>query len=260
MVILEVCRHELPELRHLVYASSSSVYGGNTQAPVLGRGPGRPADLALRRDQAGGRAAEPLLQPPLPPAGDRPALLHGLRPLGPARHGGLPVRRRDHRRPADHALQPAARCSATSPTSTTSSPACWPRSTGRRAAARRKRRTSSTISATIARSSSATSSRCSRRRSAARAEIRARPAAARRRRPHLRRHRGQPARPRLRAQDPDRGGPAALRRLVSRLSRALRRPQSARSPRCRVMGSKSRSLCSRAQWLATHQVPIRSCG
>jgi UDP-glucuronate 4-epimerase len=33
MVILEVCRNELPELRHLVYASSSSVYGGNTKIP-----------------------------------------------------------------------------------------------------------------------------------------------------------------------------------------------------------------------------------
>jgi len=33
MVMLEICRHELPELRHLVYASSSSVYGGNTKVP-----------------------------------------------------------------------------------------------------------------------------------------------------------------------------------------------------------------------------------
>jgi UDP-glucuronate 4-epimerase len=33
MVMLESCRHELPELRHLVYASSSSVYGGNTKVP-----------------------------------------------------------------------------------------------------------------------------------------------------------------------------------------------------------------------------------
>src|SRR5918996_1694588 len=33
MVILEVCRHELPKLEHLVYASSSSVYGGNTKTP-----------------------------------------------------------------------------------------------------------------------------------------------------------------------------------------------------------------------------------
>ncbi len=33
MVILEACRHELPDLRHLVYASSSSVYGGNCKIP-----------------------------------------------------------------------------------------------------------------------------------------------------------------------------------------------------------------------------------
>jgi UDP-glucuronate 4-epimerase len=33
MVVLEVCRQELPELRHLVYASSSSVYGGNSKIP-----------------------------------------------------------------------------------------------------------------------------------------------------------------------------------------------------------------------------------
>ena len=33
MVILEVCRHKLPNLEHLVYASSSSVYGGNTKIP-----------------------------------------------------------------------------------------------------------------------------------------------------------------------------------------------------------------------------------
>jgi UDP-glucuronate 4-epimerase len=33
MVILEACRHELPKLKHLVYASSSSVYGGNTKIP-----------------------------------------------------------------------------------------------------------------------------------------------------------------------------------------------------------------------------------
>jgi len=33
MVMLETCRQELPELRHLVYASSSSVYGGNSKIP-----------------------------------------------------------------------------------------------------------------------------------------------------------------------------------------------------------------------------------
>ncbi len=33
MVVLELCRHHLPALRHLVYASTSSVYGGNTKVP-----------------------------------------------------------------------------------------------------------------------------------------------------------------------------------------------------------------------------------
>jgi len=33
LVILELCRHALPRLEHLVYASSSSVYGGNTKIP-----------------------------------------------------------------------------------------------------------------------------------------------------------------------------------------------------------------------------------
>jgi UDP-glucuronate 4-epimerase len=39
MVILEICRHELPELEHLVYASSSAVYGGNTKVPFAVDGP-----------------------------------------------------------------------------------------------------------------------------------------------------------------------------------------------------------------------------
>jgi UDP-glucuronate 4-epimerase len=33
MVMLELCRHALPRLAHLVYASSSSVYGGNAKVP-----------------------------------------------------------------------------------------------------------------------------------------------------------------------------------------------------------------------------------
>jgi UDP-glucuronate 4-epimerase len=33
MAILEICRHHLPALRHLVYASSSSVYGANRKVP-----------------------------------------------------------------------------------------------------------------------------------------------------------------------------------------------------------------------------------
>lgn len=46
MVMLEVCRHELPKLRHLVYASSSSVYGGNTKIPFSVEDPvDRPVSL-----------------------------------------------------------------------------------------------------------------------------------------------------------------------------------------------------------------------
>ena len=46
MVMLEVCRHELPALRHLVYASSSSVYGGNTKIPFSVEDPvDRPVSL-----------------------------------------------------------------------------------------------------------------------------------------------------------------------------------------------------------------------
>jgi UDP-glucuronate 4-epimerase len=33
MVVLETCRHHLPKLEHLVYASSSSVYGANEKVP-----------------------------------------------------------------------------------------------------------------------------------------------------------------------------------------------------------------------------------
>jgi UDP-glucuronate 4-epimerase len=33
LAVLELCRGALPNLRHLVYASSSSVYGGNTKVP-----------------------------------------------------------------------------------------------------------------------------------------------------------------------------------------------------------------------------------
>jgi UDP-glucuronate 4-epimerase len=33
LAVLELCRHHLPELRHLVYASTSSVYGANQKVP-----------------------------------------------------------------------------------------------------------------------------------------------------------------------------------------------------------------------------------
>ena len=91
---------------HLVFASTSSVYGANT-AHAVPRGPGRrPPAAALRRHQAGQRADGARLRPPLRPALHRPALLHRLRALGPARHGADALRRGDPRRPADRGLQP----------------------------------------------------------------------------------------------------------------------------------------------------------
>lgn len=46
MVVLEICRHHLPNLRHLVYASSSSVYGANEKVPFAVEDPvDRPVSL-----------------------------------------------------------------------------------------------------------------------------------------------------------------------------------------------------------------------
>ena len=69
-----------------------------TASAVRGRRPGRSSDLALCRDQAGRRAADGDLRPSAQAAGDRPALLHGLRPVGPARHGAVHLRQGDPRR------------------------------------------------------------------------------------------------------------------------------------------------------------------
>jgi UDP-glucuronate 4-epimerase len=46
LVVLELCRHRLPALRHLVYASSSSVYGANAKVPFsVGDRVDRPVSL-----------------------------------------------------------------------------------------------------------------------------------------------------------------------------------------------------------------------
>src|SRR5690606_22022388 len=56
--------------------------------------------------QEGERADGAHLRPPLPPALHRPALLHGLRALGSAGHGPLPVHEGDPRGQANRRLQP----------------------------------------------------------------------------------------------------------------------------------------------------------
>ena len=79
--ILEGCRHHGVE--HLVYASSSSVYGANSRMPYsVHDNVDHP--VSLYGQQKGQRADGAQLQPSLRPADYRPALLHRVRPLGPA--------------------------------------------------------------------------------------------------------------------------------------------------------------------------------
>ena len=66
----------------------------------------RSSGLALRHDQEGQRAAGLGLPPSVRRALDRPALLHGLRALGPSGHGALPLHRRRAARSSDEDLRP----------------------------------------------------------------------------------------------------------------------------------------------------------
>ena len=87
-ILLEACVGR--PIERVVYASSSSVYGDRRDAADAG---GRPAaaGVAVRRDQAGGRAALPPLFRQSRRADGVAALLHRLRPAAAARHGLSPV-------------------------------------------------------------------------------------------------------------------------------------------------------------------------
>ena len=104
VTVLEAARR-LPRLEHLVYASSSSVYGGNTKLPFAEADPVDTPVSALCRDQARGRVDVACLLAPVRAAADRAALLHGLWAVGPAGHGLLQLRRGDPGRAPDHALR-----------------------------------------------------------------------------------------------------------------------------------------------------------
>ena len=135
-----------------------------SQAALRHRRPGRPSGLALCRHQAGRRADDRDLQPPVRAEGDRPALFHGLRTVGPARHVAVHLRQGDPRGPHHRALPPGLREARLQ---------LHRRHRGRHArgarqAGRRRPATGSTISAPRAARTSSTSSRCSRRRWAAR--------------------------------------------------------------------------------------------
>jgi len=76
MNVLEGCRHHA--VAHLVYASSSSVYGGNTKMPFS---EGDPVDHPVSLYAATKKANE--LQPSLQHSHHRPAVLYRVRPVGP---------------------------------------------------------------------------------------------------------------------------------------------------------------------------------
>ncbi len=69
-------------IEHLVYASSSSVYGANTAMPFSVEPVGRSSREPLCREQEGERADGSLLFAPLQDTHDRLAIFHGLRALG----------------------------------------------------------------------------------------------------------------------------------------------------------------------------------
>ena len=75
----------------------------------------------LCRVEEGQRADGACLCASVQAAGHRPALLHGLRPVGPARHGDVDFRRRRSCQESRSGCSTTARCGATSPMSTTSS-------------------------------------------------------------------------------------------------------------------------------------------
>ena len=102
--VLEGCRHN--GCRHLLYASSSSVYGANTRLPFsTADNVDHPISLYAASKKANELMAHCLCAS-VPAAGDGAAVLHGLRAVGPPRHGDVDLHQGDHGRPADPAVQP----------------------------------------------------------------------------------------------------------------------------------------------------------
>ena len=78
---------------------------GQHAAPVQREGFRRSSGVALRGDQAGQRADGAFVRAPLWRAGDGPAVLHGVRALGAAGHGALPLHEGDPRGRAHPGVQ-----------------------------------------------------------------------------------------------------------------------------------------------------------
>ena len=127
--VLEACRAHPVE--HLVYASSSSVYGGNAQDAVLGGRQRRPSGEPLRGDQEGQRADGAHATATCTASRPRACASSPSTGRGAGRTWRT-SRSRATSSPASRSpSSTTARCCATSPTSTTSSTASSPCSTSR---------------------------------------------------------------------------------------------------------------------------------
>ena len=108
-------RREAPRVRQQ-FQRVRRQQGHAVQRAPERRSPGQP----LCRHEEGQRADGAQLQPPVPAADHRTALLHGVWPLGPAGHGVVPVHQGDAGRASRSTSSTTAKCCATSPTSTIS--------------------------------------------------------------------------------------------------------------------------------------------
>ncbi len=103
--VLEGCRHN--GCRHLVFRVVVVGLWRQHQAAVLA--PADNVDHPISLYAASKKANELMAHsysPSVRLADHGPALLHGLRPVGPAGHGDVDLRHGDPRRPADQAVQP----------------------------------------------------------------------------------------------------------------------------------------------------------
>ena len=101
--ILEGCRHN--NCRHLLYASSSSVYGSNTKMPFSVHDNVDHPFESLRRVEEGERADVACVRAFVRASDDRAALFHSLRSVGSSRHGDVDFHEGNYRWRTHQTLQ-----------------------------------------------------------------------------------------------------------------------------------------------------------
>ena len=113
------CRHH--DVEHLVYASSSSVYGGNTHLPFSEHhNVDHPVSMYAATKKANELMAQAGTATSIACRRPRAPVLHRIRSLGSARHGADAVHARRSSKVVRSMSSTMGRCSATSPTSMTS--------------------------------------------------------------------------------------------------------------------------------------------